>query len=131
MSKSVFDASALLAYYYDEPGGNIVESALSKGAVISTANWVEVLSKCSREGEDLGELVSKIAPQKFYGLVVSPITENDALKAAELYLPTKNFGLSLGDRICLALGLNLGLTILTADRVWKNLNLDIPIVMIR
>ncbi len=40
----VLDASALLAYPHDEPGGARVESILH-GALISTVNWSEAAQK--------------------------------------------------------------------------------------
>jgi PIN domain nuclease of toxin-antitoxin system len=40
-------------------------------------------------------------------------------------------GLSLGDRACLALALELNAPVYTADRAWKNLNLGIRIHVIR
>ena len=39
-----------------------------------------------------------------------------ARRAAALRLPTKRFGLSLGDRACLALAQKLDMPILTSDR---------------
>jgi PIN domain nuclease of toxin-antitoxin system len=44
---------------------------------------------------------------------------------------TSEYGLSLGDRACLALGQQLGQPVLTADRMWKTLKLDVEIRMIR
>lgn len=44
---------------------------------------------------------------------------------------TVPFGLSLGDRACLAVGIDGGLPIYTADRVWLELALDVEIRAIR
>jgi PIN domain nuclease of toxin-antitoxin system len=44
---------------------------------------------------------------------------------------TQPFGLSLGDRACLALAIQRQATALTTDRAWKNLNLGIEIEVIR
>ena len=41
------------------------------------------------------------------------------LDAAELWEKTQEYGRGLGDRSCMALGLQLGLPVLTADREWK------------
>lgn len=131
MSKFVLDASALMAYYYRESGADVVDSAISKGAVISTVNWSEVLSKISDKGEDIISFASKIYQEEFDWLTVIPMTEPDAVQIAQLRQPTKLLGLSLGDRACLALGMRLKLTVLTADQVWKNLAIGVPIVMIR
>ena len=45
----VLDASALLAYLQDEPGGERVKAVLGS-AVLSTVNWAEVIGK-ARERE--------------------------------------------------------------------------------
>ena len=42
-----------------------------------------------------------------------------AYAAAELWEKTQEYGRGLGDRSCMALGLQLGLPVLTADREWK------------
>jgi PIN domain nuclease of toxin-antitoxin system len=44
---------------------------------------------------------------------------------------TRHFGLSLGDRACLALAMERKATVYTTDKVWKNLDLGIEIVVIR
>jgi PIN domain nuclease of toxin-antitoxin system len=51
--------------------------------------------------------------------------------AAELILVTKPYGLSLGDRACLALAIDRNATVYTTDKVWKNLSLGIEIELIR
>ena len=48
-----------------------------------------------------------------------------------LRVPTGHLGLSLADRACLALGQRLNLPVYTADRVWAQLQLSIPIHLIR
>jgi PIN domain nuclease of toxin-antitoxin system len=65
------------------------------------------------------------------GLTVVPFTALLAFRAAELRNPTRKIGLSLGDRACLATALELGLPVVTADRVWSKLKLGIDIHVIR
>ena len=43
--------------------------------------------------------------------------------SATLYPHTKPFGLSFADRACLALGIQRGGTVLTADSKWKQVRL--------
>jgi PIN domain nuclease of toxin-antitoxin system len=45
--------------------------------------------------------------------------------------PTKHKGLSLADRACLALGQQLNLPVITADRVWKELDLEVEVRLVR
>ena len=132
MSNFVLDASALMAYFYQEPGADVVESAILQGSFISTINWAEVLSTAMHRGEDIDELISKIeSANELSRLTILPAIEIDAIQIARLRPATKTLGLSLGDRACLALGLRLDLTVLTADQVWRNLALNIPITIIR
>lgn len=48
----VLDASALLAYFGDEPGAQLVADAIAAGAGICTVNLVEALSTLAARGED-------------------------------------------------------------------------------
>lgn len=46
-------------------------------------------------------------------------------------MATKKLGLSLGDRACIALGRQLRRPVLTTDRNWRYLELEIEIRVIR
>jgi ribonuclease VapC len=130
---SVLDASALLAYLHDEPGAEEVAEALAATAVISAANWAETLSKLADVGHQPREVADRLRDQGvLYALLdVEPLTGDDAATIAELRAATRDAGLSLGDRACLALGLRLGLPIVTADRAWEELGLGLTIRVIR
>ncbi len=129
----VLDASAFLAYLQGEAGAERVAEALTAGSSMSAVNWAEVLTKLADKGrspqevtkalEDLGILGS--------GLMVEPLDADLAQAVAALRTSTRSAGLSLGDRACLALGARLGLPVLTADRVWKELGLDLQITALR
>ena len=60
-----------------------------------------------------------------------PFDRTQAAVAASLLPMTKPLGLSLADRCCLALGMIRRLPVLTADRDWQRLTLDIEIILIR
>ena len=53
---------------------------------------------------------------KSYGLVIEAVREDDAEWAARRW--RRGEGLSLADRLCLALGTRLDADIHTADRTW-------------
>lgn len=111
---TVLDASALLAYAQGEPGEEVVEGALDAGtAVCSAANWSEVIQQLLARGSrwDLARALFMS-----FDLTVEPVTIEDAERAAELWEPRS--GLSLGDRLCLALGERRGEEVLTADQAW-------------
>ena len=51
--------------------------------------------------------------------------------AGSLWQQTKELGLSLGDRACLALAQQLDLPVLTADKIWQRLDIGVSIQLIR
>jgi PIN domain nuclease of toxin-antitoxin system len=58
-------------------------------------------------------------------------TDEQARIAAELKRITRPFGLSLGDRACLALAIDRKATVYTTDKAWKQFDLGIEVVVIR
>jgi ribonuclease VapC len=109
---TVVDASVVLAWLQDEPGADEAEPMLMEG-VIGAANWSEVLQKVRQHGAPIGTVSRLLAS---FGLRVEAVTREDGQHAAELWRP--GTALSLGDRLCLALGLRLGLEVATADTAW-------------
>lgn len=110
---NVFDASALLAYLNGEEGADAVRGRLKAGGVCSAANWSEVAQKVAAAGADWdlarGLLLS-------YELTVEPVTLDDAEVAARMWRTGE--GLSLGDRLCLALAERLDGVSVTCDAAW-------------
>ena len=133
MSEAVFDASALLAYLNDEPGATAVEQALAQGGYISAVNWSEVLSKAAELGIPARELTADLTDGGLLGqlLRVVPFDQESAAQAADLRLPTRERGLSLGDRACLALTAAVRLPVWTADREWDRLLPGVEVRLIR
>lgn len=123
----VLDASALLAYLKDEPGGDVVEAVLAE-SVMSSVNWAEVIQKSIAAGVVVDGMLDDL---QALGLVVEPFTSEDGEVAGRLWLETRQYGLSLGDRACLSLGMRLGVAVLTSDRVWLNLGLELDIRAVR
>lgn len=108
----VLDASAVLAYLGGEPGADVVADNLD-GAILGAANLSEVLQKVRSRGANW-ELASALLRSK--NVAIAPVVEQDAEQASLIWKP--GAGLSLADRLCLALGERLGATILTADKAW-------------
>ncbi|MGH8161165.1 MAG: type II toxin-antitoxin system VapC family toxin [Gammaproteobacteria bacterium] len=124
---SVLDASALLAYAFEEPGSEIVAEIIGT-ACISSVNFAEVLTRITRDGHSPSEFAAKA---KRTNLQIKAFLAEDALMTANLAPHTRPFGLSLGDRACLALGLASNETVYTADRIWTQLDIGAKIVSIR
>jgi PIN domain nuclease of toxin-antitoxin system len=64
-------------------------------------------------------------------ITVEPFTGADAVEIARTRPLTREHGLSLGDRACLALAHRLELPVITADRTWSKLDLKLEIRQIR
>jgi len=128
MSDIVLDASAILALIQNERGAEKLTDELMDDAVISTVNLTEVQSKLIKKGYD-----SEEAWQTAFSLVTAaePYTSEQARIAGDLIVKTEKYGLSLGDRSCLALAISLKAPVYTTEQVWKNLKLGIPIHVIR
>lgn len=123
----VHDASSLLAVAFREPGADRARAAL-RGSLVSSVNWSEVIQKVAARSGDTSRL-----RQLFGGLGVSivPFSAEHAERAAALYPNTKAYGLSLGDRACLALGLETNREVYTAEGVWVKVALELKITAIR
>jgi len=133
MPAAVLDASALLAYLRDEPGAEAVADAIAVGAAISTVNLAEVLSRAADRGGDPTGLIRQMTDQGLLDGAVSvePFTTPDAIEVASLRVRTRDHGLSLGDRACVALAKRLTLPALTADTAWSRLDLGVELRQIR
>lgn len=133
MSRPVLDASALLAYLRDEPGADIVAEAVAGGATLSMVNLAEVLTIAADRGADPRELTTRLTRQGLLGgaVAIEDLTVDDAVEIARLRPLTRETGLSLGERACLALARRLRAPALTADRAWLDLELGVTLESIR
>lgn len=75
--------------------------------------------------EEIGEALEPL------GLQLVAFDGAQAYRAGFLQPHPSPAGLSLGDRACLALAQHLGLPVLTTERVWADLPLEIPVLVIR
>lgn len=129
----MLDASALLAYLRDEPGAEVVSGAIADGAVISTVNLAEVFSRVADRGVDPAKLAAKLRETGLLGgaITVEQLTVDDAVDAGRLRPLTRDAGLSLGDRACLALARRLDACALTADTAWDDAGHGVELLQIR
>jgi PIN domain nuclease of toxin-antitoxin system len=116
-----------------ERGGERVEALLDSielGAdvkvAVSSVNWCEVLTRTKRDNDGMTaqELTAALS-----GVELVPFGRADAEVAANYAVV--NRALSLGDRACLALAKSLQATAWTADRIWMEFKLDVPVELIR
>jgi ribonuclease VapC len=133
VAPAVLDASALLAHLQDEPGADVVGDAIAGGAVISTVNLAEVFSRFADRGGDPAKLAADLTHRGLLdgAIAVEPFTAADAIDVGRLRPLTRDAGLSLGDRACLALARRLDAPALTADTDWQGIAHGVELRTIR
>lgn len=109
----VLDASALLAFLQGGDGADVVEAQLVDGARCGAANWSEVAQKVLSAERDW-DLARALLMS--YGVNVDSVLVDDAEWAARRWRHGE--GLSLADRLCLALAERLDEKAWTADGTW-------------
>lgn len=113
MNKCILDSSALLALFNSEKGWEKVEELLPL-SIMSTVNVAEVVAELDKK-----LAVSSIHSKEMIIAAINkivPLDFDQSIEVGRLRKETKNFGVSLGDRACIALGLTTGFTIYTADK---------------
>lgn len=125
--EGVLDAGTVLASIQGEPGRALADEVIPNSVILSV-NFGEVATVLVRNGvpfESASQLLRSL------GLTVVPYDAELALLAAKLYPDGKPFGLSLGDRACLALAVQRDLPVFTTERKWSELKLPISVRVIR
>ncbi|MCC7266725.1 MAG: PIN domain-containing protein [Caulobacteraceae bacterium] len=126
MTAVAFDSSALMAILLEESGSERAAGYLTEGRA-SAAIWGETLSKMGLRGRAPAWAADHL---KHAGLVIDPLTEEDAVTTASLYTLARR-GVSLADRFCLAHAMIRKLPVITSDRPWSELDLPIELIFIR
>jgi len=110
-----------------------VADSVATGASISTVNLGEVLSRVADRGGDPARVSRQMTDRGLLdgAITVEPFTNADAVEVARLRPLTRDLGLSLGDRACLALAKRLDTPVLTADSAWSRLDLPLELRQIR
>lgn len=124
---AVIDASALLALLQDEPGGGRVAEVLPD-AVISAVNIAEVVTKLCDKGFQPDQARETL---EMLSLNIIDFDLPQAVAVGALRRTTRAFGLSLGDRACLALAARSGGPAMTTDGIWAKLEIGVTVELIR
>ena len=124
----ILDASAILALILGERGAEAFTPALLRRTTASTVNLAEVQTRLVRGGYE-----PEIAWRDTLSYVAHtfPYTLDQAKIAGNLISETRSRGLSLGDRCCLALAITLNAPVYTTEKIWRGLDVGIPVHVIR
>jgi len=117
-----------MALIQHEPGGDVVSQALDEGATISAVNLSEVIAKLADSGAAEALIRSALAR---LNVEVVAFDAELAYSAGLLRPLTRQAGLSLGDRACLALARRLAAEVITTDRSWAELGLEVAVRVAR
>lgn len=105
----------------------MVRGAL-QGSCLNAVNYSEVLKKTIERG---GTGIAASAFVRGLSIAVVPFDEELASIAADLFPQTKELGLSMADRACLALGIQRNCKVLTTERRMGLVALPIKVKVIR
>jgi ribonuclease VapC len=123
----VLDASALLAGIFQEAGMEAVARD-GAGGVVSSVNYSEILAKLSDRRVALADAEHYLGRME---LVEVPFDRQQAILAASFRAATRELGLSLGDRACLACAHSRRLPVLTSDKRLADAKVGVEIILIR
>ena len=124
----ILDSSAVLAYMYRETGWQYVENTLLDQTLLSAVNAAEVLIALTRKP---GALARSWQQLEALNVSIEPFTRQPSIETARLVPATQGYGLSLGDRACLALALERQMPVLTGDRIWQALDIGVHVEIFR
>jgi PIN domain nuclease of toxin-antitoxin system len=127
VAEAVLDASALITFLRREKGADKVAGVLTRSCM-SAVNLAETYAKLIEYGKPLEDVVYQVERLR---IPVIPFDAELSQITASLWKPTRNAGLSLGDRACLALALKLSLPAFTAESAWEKCSVGVKIVEIR
>ena len=121
------DSSVILAFVFNEPGGDTVPD-LIEGGLMSTVNLAEIVTKCALRNVSDSAALNLL---QSFNVEIIAYDEQQAMIAGQLRAKPGRGALSLGDRSCIALALTRNVPALTADRIWADLDVGCPIEVIR
>ncbi|MDO8839980.1 MAG: type II toxin-antitoxin system VapC family toxin [Parvibaculum sp.] len=127
MAEVVLDASVLLVSILREPGHENIAPLLDR-ARMSSVNLAEVVTKLTAYGLSIDAVLDLVDDME---MQIEPLDKGRAVATGLLTNKTSRAGLSLGDRACLSLAGELGLTAVTADKAWAKVDVGVEVQTIR
>jgi len=125
----LLDASALLAALFGEPGGEVVTGIID-GCAIHAVNLAETVRKMLQTGVPVEETEAILGSLDLD--VNSILSPKEAWAAGRLAFSARDFGLSLGDCVCLSVAAHAGQKVVTADRRWSEIDgLGVEVLQVR
>ncbi|MGX6960636.1 MAG: type II toxin-antitoxin system VapC family toxin [Rickettsia endosymbiont of Pentastiridius leporinus] len=115
----LLDTSAVIALLKKESGYKLIEDVIASSS-ISSVNLSELVSVLVRTGipvNEVDEIITDIVPE------IILFSEDIAIEAGKLAIYTKKYGLSLGDRACIATGIYHNMIVYTTDKIWVELKI--------
>lgn len=129
MTNLVLDTSALMAWLQQESGWEAVDRAFeTNNCHMSAVNLAELVAKSAERMTDHAEIAAMLIELP---IEIVPFDQAQAFATGLLRSSTRKFGLSLGDRVCLALAKSMAAVALTADKPWLKLDIGVRIECIR
>ena len=113
--QAILDSAAVIAFLNREIGHEAITDALAAGAGVCTASIAEAIAVLVRRGLSAADAVEAVAELP---IAVFDVDLELAQTAGTMAQATRQFGLSLGDRLCLALAAREHVPAITADRIW-------------
>lgn len=112
--KYLLDTSVIIALLKKESGYKILEEVIASSAIssVNLSESVSVLTRSNIAENEIDVIVTVIVPE------IIPFCENIAIKTCKLSRLTKDYGLFLGDRKCIAIGCYYNMEIYTTDKIW-------------
>ena len=116
-NKVLLDTSALIALLKKELGYKKVDDVLAHSAIssVNLCELVSILAKNNIPENEIDAIINDIVPE------IIPFCEHIGIKAGKLSKFTAEYGLSLGDKACIATAEYYNMNVYTADKIWSKL----------
>ena len=121
------DSSTVLAILHEQDDWQGYAGRIS-GQYLASISAAEVLGSLVQAGLDPDAAGQAL---RLLGMIIVPFDEQDAVMMAAMQPQMKGLRLSLGAKACLAFARRRALTVLTAEKTWRGLDLGVKIEVVR